>query len=76
MIRLIVGLGNPGSKHETDRHNAGFWFVDRLAAQCKQSLQAEKRLNGRVAKIQLIGLDVYFLEPEPFMILSGEAVGP
>ncbi|NCV72890.1 MAG: aminoacyl-tRNA hydrolase, partial [Burkholderiaceae bacterium] len=29
MIRLIVGLGNPGSKHEADRHNAGFWFVDR-----------------------------------------------
>ncbi|HRO61787.1 MAG TPA: aminoacyl-tRNA hydrolase, partial [Burkholderiaceae bacterium] len=27
-IRLIVGLGNPGPEHETDRHNAGFRFVD------------------------------------------------
>jgi PTH1 family peptidyl-tRNA hydrolase len=76
MIRLIVGLGNPGSKHEADRHNAGFWFVDRLAAQCKQSLQAEKRFNGRVAKIQIKGHDIYLLEPDTFMNLSGEAVGP
>ncbi|MFN5806643.1 MAG: hypothetical protein ACK441_02030, partial [Burkholderiales bacterium] len=29
-IRLVVGLGNPGPEHESDRHNAGFWCLDRL----------------------------------------------
>ena len=62
MIRLIVGLGNPGSKHEADRHNAGFWFIDRLAAQHKQFLQTEKRFNGRVTKIQIEGQDIFLLE--------------
>ncbi|NBU01299.1 MAG: aminoacyl-tRNA hydrolase [Betaproteobacteria bacterium] len=32
-IRLVVGLGNPGPDHESDRHNAGFWFLDRLQQQ-------------------------------------------
>jgi len=76
MIRLIVGLGNPGSKHEADRHNAGFWFIDRLAAQHKQFLQTEKRFNGRIAKIQIEGQDIFLLEPDTFMNLSGESVGP
>jgi len=76
MIRLIVGLGNPGSKHEYDRHNAGFWFIERLAQQNKQVLQTEKRFLGRVAKIQLEGHDIYLLEPDTYMNLSGESVGP
>jgi PTH1 family peptidyl-tRNA hydrolase len=76
MIRLIVGLGNPGSKHEHDRHNAGFWFIERLAQQNKQVLQTEKRFLGRVAKIQLEGHDIYLLEPDTYMNLSGESVGP
>ena len=50
MIRLIVGLGNPGSKHETDRHNAGFWFVSLLAKQAGVMLEQEKRFHGMVAK--------------------------
>jgi peptidyl-tRNA hydrolase, PTH1 family len=31
MFKLIVGLGNPGTKHEKDRHNAGFWLLDEVA---------------------------------------------
>lgn len=76
MIRLIVGLGNPGSKHASDRHNAGFWFVDRLADQHKQFLQSEKRFAGQVAKIRIEGQDVHLLEPDTYMNLSGESVGP
>jgi PTH1 family peptidyl-tRNA hydrolase len=76
MIRLIVGLGNPGAKHESDRHNAGFWFIDRLASQYKQFLQPEKRFLGKVAKIQMEGQDIYLLRPDTYMNLSGESVGP
>jgi PTH1 family peptidyl-tRNA hydrolase len=76
MIRLIVGLGNPGAKHESDRHNAGFWFIDRLANQHKQLLQPEKRFLGKAAKIRVEGQDIHLLTPDTYMNLSGESVGP
>jgi PTH1 family peptidyl-tRNA hydrolase len=76
MIRLIVGLGNPGAKHESDRHNAGFWFIDRLASQHKQLLQPEKRFLGKAAKIRVEGQDIHLLIPDTYMNLSGESVGP
>jgi PTH1 family peptidyl-tRNA hydrolase len=75
MIKLIVGLGNPGSKHETDRHNAGFWFVSLLAKQTGVSLEPEKRFHGKVAKASLHGRDVWLLQPDTFMNLSGQSVG-
>lgn len=76
MIRLIVGLGNPGAKHQSDRHNAGFWFIDRLASQHKQLLQPEKRFLGKAAKIRVEGQDIHLLTPDTYMNLSGESVGP
>jgi len=76
MIRLIVGLGNPGAKHESDRHHAGFWFIDRLASQHKQLLQPEKRFLGKAAKIRVEGQDIHLLTPDTYMNLSGESVGP
>jgi len=76
MIRLIVGLGNPGAKHESDRHNAGFWFIDRLASQHKQLLQPEKRFLGKAVKIRVEGQDIHLLTPDTYMNLSGESVGP
>lgn len=75
MIRLIVGLGNPGSKHETDRHNAGFWFVSLLAKQTSVTLEHEKRFHGKVAKAQLQSRDIWLLQPDTFMNLSGQSVG-
>ena len=75
MIQLIVGLGNPGEEHEKDRHNAGYWFVESLAAQLKIHLEYEKRFLGYVAKAKLKGLERYLLEPNTFMNLSGQSVG-
>jgi peptidyl-tRNA hydrolase, PTH1 family len=75
-IRLIVGLGNPGTEYEQTRHNAGFWLVDNLAntlPNCR--LQRETRFQALAAKSRLGGQDVWLLEPQTFMNLSGQAVG-
>ncbi|MEO8600413.1 MAG: aminoacyl-tRNA hydrolase [bacterium] len=75
-IRLIVGLGNPGSEYEQTRHNAGFWLVDNLTngvARCH--LQRESRFNALVAKTNIAGQEVWLLEPQTFMNRSGQSVG-
>jgi len=75
-IRLIVGLGNPGAEYEQTRHNAGFWLVDNLAntlPNCR--LQKESRFQALAAKARISGQDVWLLQPQTFMNLSGQAVG-
>ena len=75
-IRLIVGLGNPGPEYEQTRHNAGFWLVDNLANTLPHChLQRESRFNALAAKTRLGGQEVWLLEPQTFMNLSGRAVG-
>jgi PTH1 family peptidyl-tRNA hydrolase len=74
-IRLIVGLGNPGSDYELTRHNAGFWLVDALASQSGCTLSRESRFNGLAAKARIAGNEVWLLEPQTFMNRSGQSVG-
>lgn len=71
-IRLIVGLGNPGSDYELTRHNAGFWLVDQLA---RGDLRKEARFNALAAKSRIGGSEVWLLEPQTFMNRSGQSVG-
>ena len=73
-IRLIVGLGNPGSKYETTRHNAGFWMADLLADDVKSNFLLENNFFGEVAKFRQGGENVFILKPATFMNLSGKAV--
>jgi len=75
MIQLIVGLGNPGDEHVSDRHNAGFWLSDQLASKFSSSFANEKTLKGQVAKVQHGSLKLFLLKPQTFMNLSGESVG-
>jgi PTH1 family peptidyl-tRNA hydrolase len=75
MIKLIVGLGNPGSEYEATRHNAGFWWVDEAARLLKASLQMERSHFGLVARANVGGQSVWLLEPQTFMNLSGKSVG-
>ena len=78
MIRLFVGLGNPGSEYEATRHNAGFWFVDELASRLKATLVPERSYFGTVARVNrpTPGVDgpIWLLEPMTFMNLSGKSV--
>lgn len=73
-MKLIVGLGNPGAKYERTRHNAGFWWLDRLADVQRTAFRRESRFQGSVAKTAVGGEDVWLLKPETFMNLSGQAV--
>lgn len=73
-IQLIVGLGNPGAEHETDRHNAGFWFVDRVAAGAGIVLRTESRFSARMARATISGAPVWLLQPMTWMNLSGRAI--
>ncbi|MFP5405337.1 MAG: aminoacyl-tRNA hydrolase [Gammaproteobacteria bacterium] len=73
-IRLIVGLGNPGSEHRYDRHNAGFWFVDAVARAHGVSLARESKFFGEVAKATIAGRPVWLLQPQTWMNRSGQAV--
>ena len=74
MIKLFVGLGNPGPEYEATRHNAGFWWIDALARERKLTLVPERSYHGLVARMQVGGQPVWLLEPQTFMNLSGKSV--
>ena len=76
MIKLFVGLGNPGAEYEDTRHNAGFWWIDQLAQQLKVQLQPEKNFHGWVARTSFQGETIWLLKPATFMNLSGKSVPP
>jgi peptidyl-tRNA hydrolase, PTH1 family len=74
MIRLLVGLGNPGTEYEATRHNAGFWFIDEVARKLKVSLVPERSYFGLAARANTADGPVWLLEPMTFMNLSGKSV--
>lgn len=73
-IKLIVGLGNPGKKYESTRHNAGFWLVERLAAQQRLTLRKEPKFHALVAKLDTASGHAWLLLPQTWMNESGAAV--
>jgi peptidyl-tRNA hydrolase, PTH1 family len=75
MIKLFVGLGNPGAEYDATRHNAGFWLVDALARELKCPLSYDKNYFGMVARTVVAGQTVWLLQPQTFMNLSGKSVG-
>ena len=74
-LRLIVGLGNPGSEHARTRHNAGFHFVEALAEKAGARWNVDSKLFGETAKVEIAGQTVWLLKPATFMNESGRAAG-
>lgn len=78
MIRLLVGLGNPGPEYEATRHNAGFWWIDAVARRLGASLVADRAYHGLVGRVNRpvpgVETPVWLLQPQTYMNLSGKSV--
>ena len=74
MIRLLVGLGNPGPEYTSTRHNAGFWFLDAVARALRANLAPERSYFGLAARVNVAHGPVWLLQPMTFMNLSGKSV--
>lgn len=73
-IKLVVGLGNPGTEYRGTRHNAGADFVEELARKCGATLQDEAKFFGLTGRVTLDGHDLRLLVPTTFMNRSGKSV--
>lgn len=73
-MKLIVGLGNPGSQYEKTRHNAGFMAVDRLARRHLASETPKGRFQGAVVEGSIGGERCVLLKPTTYMNRSGASV--
>jgi PTH1 family peptidyl-tRNA hydrolase len=71
VIRLVVGLGNPGKEYERTRHNAGFWLVERLAQSKGVVMRKDPKFKALVGKT---AEGAWLLLPQSFMNLSGQPV--
>ena len=73
-MKLIVGLGNPGREYAATRHNAGAWWVARLADQLGVTLKADAKFHGLCARIGRAESEAWLLNPQTYMNASGRAV--
>lgn len=71
-MRLIVGLGNPGTEYAETRHNAGFWLCERLARELGVNLSRESRFHGLAGQARAESL--WLLLPQTFMNRCGQSV--
>ena len=72
-MKLIVGLGNPGSEYQFTPHNMGFLAVDRIAEQCGVRVN-NRHCRAQTARTRLAGHEVVLAKPETYMNLSGASV--
>lgn len=73
-IKLIVGLGNPGPQHESNRHNAGVIFLHHLCRSYGGQLRDETKFFGEFSSISILGSETRLLFPTTFMNNSGKSV--
>ena len=73
-LKLIVGLGNPGTEYARTRHNAGFQFVDELAARHGAVFRSEPRHRAELARARIAATELWLLKPMNYMNHSGDPV--
>src|SRR5579862_4301485 len=73
-LKLLVGLGNPGTEYARTRHNAGFQFADEMAARHGASFRSEPRHRGELARARIGATDLWLLKPMNYMNHSGDAL--
>ena len=74
MVKMIVGLGNPGSKYDGTRHNVGFMAIDKIVKNLDVTFTEDKTFKAEVGSAFINGEKVYFVKPTTFMNNSGIAV--
>lgn len=74
-MKCIVGLGNPGKKYQSTRHNIGFMVIDELLSRHNLTLDKDK-FKGKYVIATINGEKVLLLEPQTYMNLSGECLRP
>jgi PTH1 family peptidyl-tRNA hydrolase len=74
VLKLIVGLGNPGPEYSRTRHNAGFWLVDELARRHGGTFRSEGKHQAELARVRIAGEEVWLAKPMSFMNRSGGPV--
>lgn len=73
-MKLVIGLGNPGTEYENTRHNAGFMALDSFAKKKNITFRLEPKLKGMLASVVLNGHKAFLLKPMTYMNLSGESI--
>ncbi|HEX8874471.1 MAG TPA: aminoacyl-tRNA hydrolase [Nitrosospira sp.] len=73
-MKLVVGLGNPGRQYAFTRHNAGAWWIARLADMLHVTLKTEPRFHGLCARTGQGDSELWLLHPQTYMNASGKAV--
>jgi PTH1 family peptidyl-tRNA hydrolase len=73
-LKLIVGLGNPGTEYARTRHNAGFQFLDELARRHDALFRSEPRHRAEVARARIGDAELWLLKPMNYMNHSGDPV--
>jgi PTH1 family peptidyl-tRNA hydrolase len=74
LMKLIIGLGNPGLEYALTKHNVGFWVVDLLASKYSAAFANKKELHCQLAKVEIANQSVLLVKPITFMNDSGRAV--
>ncbi len=72
-MKLIIGLGNPGTKYSATRHNAGFLAIDYFLKNI-QAINCQSSFSAQICELHFGAQKVFFVKPQTFMNLSGEAV--
>lgn len=75
-MKLLVGLGNPGSKYQFTRHNIGFMLIDALAEVAGARSAFREELKALTLKVEIAGSPALLVKPQTYMNLSGESVQP